>query len=212
LGPLGVPTSDWSIGYDHPYSVDGLTLYANWGGGAFTPRATARIGQLMLHQGQWNGKRLFNSMLVQTMTTWAGMPTQKRTPANPGPASGLCWWLNYEGVWPEVPRDAFAGAGAGQQLLLAVPSLSLIVVRNGAALGEGDQFWKDAVEQVFSAVVALARSQAPYPQSPVIAAVTFGPEKDVVRRAIDSDNWPITWGDDDAQYTSYGDGEGFEPF
>ena len=34
----------------------------------------------------------------------------------------------------------------------------------------------------------------------------------MIRQAIDSDNWPITWGDDDAQYTSYGDGSGFEPY
>lgn len=212
LRPLNVPDSEWSIGYNHPYNVDGLKLYANWGGGAFTPRATARIGQLMLHGGEWNGKRLFDRMLVQTMTAYAGMPVQKRTSASPGPASGLCWWINSDGVWPEIPRDAFVGAGAGQELLLVVPSLNLVVVRNGAALGAPDHFWKDAVEQVFNPVVEIAKSRSPYPESPVIAAVEFGPEKDIVRRAIDSDNWPITWGDDDLQYTSYGDGEGFEPF
>jgi hypothetical protein len=166
----------------------------------------------MLHQGQWNGKWLFNRNLVQTMTSYAGMPIQKRTADSPGPASGLCWWLNFDGVWPEIPRDAFGGAGAGQELLLVVPSLNLIVLRNGSALGAPDRYWKDAVEQVFNPVVALARSKPPYPESPVIAGVTFVPEKEIIRRAIDSDNWPITWGDDDAMYTSYGDGEGFEPF
>ena len=35
---------------------------------------------------------------------------------------------------------------------------------------------------------------------------------DVVRKAHDSDNWPLTWADDDKQYTAYGDGRGFEPF
>ncbi len=29
--------------------------------------------------------------------------------------------------------------------------------------------------------------------------------------AQDSDNWPITWADDDSLYTAYGDGYGFEP-
>ena len=60
MEPLGIPESNWSIGYGRPYEVDGLQLYANWGGGLFTPRATARIGQLMLHQGVWDGKRLFD--------------------------------------------------------------------------------------------------------------------------------------------------------
>jgi CubicO group peptidase (beta-lactamase class C family) len=209
--PLGIPESHWSIGYGRGYEVDGLNLYANWGGGAFTPRATARIGQMMLHEGQWGGKRLVHRALAQRMVTYAGMPVQPRTPANPGPASGLCWWLNFDGVWPEIPRDAFGGAGAGQELLLVVPSLDLIVVRNGAALTTRDRFWRDAVDEVFNPLMAIARSHAPYPPSKQIGGVTFGPEKTIVRKALDSDNWPITWGDDDAQYTSYGDGKGFEP-
>ena len=212
LDPLGVPESEWSIGYGQAYSVDGLELYANWGGGAFSPRTTARIGQLMLRGGEWQGKRLFDKLLVERMTTYAGMPIQKRTPSNPGPASGLCWWLNFDGVWPNIPRDAFAGAGAGQELLLVVPSLDLIVVRNGSWLGPKDHFWGDAVDQVFNPAVEIARSRPPYPRSALIRGISFAPESAIVRKAIDSDNWPITWGDDDAQYTSYGDGEGFEPF
>jgi hypothetical protein len=34
----------------------------------------------------------------------------------------------------------------------------------------------------------------------------------ILRRAKGSDNWPMTWADDDALYTAYGDGQGFEPF
>jgi CubicO group peptidase (beta-lactamase class C family) len=36
LDPLGVPEKSWSIGYGRAYNVDGLTLYANWGGATFT--------------------------------------------------------------------------------------------------------------------------------------------------------------------------------
>jgi CubicO group peptidase (beta-lactamase class C family) len=208
---LGIPESHWSIGYNQPSTVDGMKLYANWGGGAFTPRATARIGELMLNQGDWDGKHLVPRNLVQRMTTYAGMPIQKRSQTNPGPASGLCWWLNFDGVWPDVPRDAFAGAGANQQLLLVVPSLDLIVVRNGAMLGASDRYWADAVDEVFRPIARLAASHSPYPPSAAIHGVSFAPEQTIARRALDSDNWPITWGDDDAQYTSYGDGEGFEP-
>jgi CubicO group peptidase (beta-lactamase class C family) len=208
--PLGIPESQWSIGYGTPYKVDGLTLYANWGGGAFTPRATARIGQLMLHEGEWNGKRLVNQQLVKTMVAYAGMPISPRT-TNPNPGSGLCWWLNFDGVWPGIPRDAFAGAGASQQLLLVVPSLDLIVVRNGSILGKSDRFWADALEAVFNPIVAMARAKPPYPPSQAIRGVEFAPESTIVRQAIESDNWPITWGDDDAQYTAYGDGWGFDP-
>jgi hypothetical protein len=166
----------------------------------------------MLQGGEWEGKRLFKKLLVERMTSYAGMPIEKRTPTTPGPGSGLGWWLNFDGVWPKVPRDAFVGAGASQQLLLVVPSLDLIVVRNGGPLGPSERFWLDAVEQVFNPAVEISSSRPPYPRSKIIRGISFAPESTIVRKAIDSDNWPITWGDDDAQYTSYGDGEGFEPF
>ena len=51
----------------------------------------------------------------------------------------------------------------------------------------------------------------PYPNSKVIEEVRFAPISSVVRKAVGSDNWPITWADDDNLYTSYGDGWGFEP-
>lgn len=52
---------------------------------------------------------------------------------------------------------------------------------------------------------------APYPPSPVIRGVTWAPADTILRLAKDSDNWPLTWGDDDHLYTAYGDGTGFQP-
>src|SRR6266699_2287935 len=52
----------------------------------------------------------------------------------------------------------------------------------------------------------------PLPQSPVIKKIQWAPKEAIRRQAKGSDNWPMTWGDDDALYTAYGDGNGFEPF
>ena len=52
----------------------------------------------------------------------------------------------------------------------------------------------------------------PYPPSPVIASIQWASLETVVRRAKGSDNFPLTWSDDDGLYTTYGDGFGFEPF
>lgn len=52
----------------------------------------------------------------------------------------------------------------------------------------------------------------PYPPSPVIAGIEWASLNTVVRRAKGSDNFPLTWSDDDAIYTTYGDGFGFQPF
>lgn len=102
LDSLGVPESHWSIGYGQAYQVDGLELYANWGGGRFTPRAAARIGQLMLHGGRWNERQLVGREWVRKMVAYAGTPVPERAAGKPDPASGLCWWTNSDGVWPDT--------------------------------------------------------------------------------------------------------------
>src|SRR5437016_1071532 len=130
LDPLGVPERHWSVGYGRAYEVDGLKLYANWGGATFTARAAARIGQLMMLRGQGNGRELIRRDVVKTMLTDQGLPRPQRSATNPSPASGLAWYTNSDGIWPAAPRDTFAGAGASHEVIVVVPSLDLIVVRN----------------------------------------------------------------------------------
>jgi CubicO group peptidase (beta-lactamase class C family) len=215
MTPLGISASDWNIGYDRAYEVDGLKLYANWGGGRYTARAAARVGQLMLHQGQWNGRRLVDPAWVAQVVAYAGMPKPDRAASGAfEPGSGLCWWTNFDGVWPAVPRDAFAGAGAGQQVLLVVPSLSLVVIRNGDAMKDDRAnagFFGPIDRYVFEPLIRALGGPAPPAASRIIRKVSFAPESTIVRQAVDSDNWPITWADDGHQYTSYGDGWGFDP-
>ncbi len=217
MRPLGIPDQEWSIGYGRPYRVDGLDLYANWGGGAYTPRATARVFEWMMNRGMWDGKPLAGERSVDAALRYAGMPMPDRTATPYAPGSGLGWWVNFDGAWPAVPRDAFAGAGAGNQVALAVPSLKLIVVRNGTALTAAEsEFWKSIYEMLFAPVMDAMGNPVqpvnpPYPPSRVIRHVEFAPAASVVRQAVDSDNWPVTWADDGDLYTAYGDGWGFEP-
>lgn len=213
MKPIGVPDEEWSIGYGKGYEVGGLTLYANWGGGAYTARAVARVGRLMLRKGDWEGQQFVDPTWVEKAVSYAETPLPERPAGNPQPGSGLGWWTNFDGVWTKVPRDAFAGAGAGNQILLVIPSLDLIIVRNGEQLGEeskGEGFWGGLEKYLFNPLME-AIVEPPYPQSDVIRSVKFAPVSSIVRKGIDSDNWPITWADDDNQYTAYGDGWGFEP-
>ncbi|MGH9664853.1 MAG: serine hydrolase [Bryobacteraceae bacterium] len=213
--PIGIPESDWAISYGESYNVDGLNVYATWGGGSFTPRATARIGQLMLQKGVWNGRRVVKPGWVERVTRYAGMPLPDRVREPDAPGSGLCWWTNEDGAWAGVPRDAFAGAGAGQEMLLVVPSLHLVVVRNGACLSSAGEkkFWSDLVDYIFRPALESVKGAVgpPYAASPVIRSVSFAPPVAIVRRAIGSDNWPLTWARGGDLYTAYGDGWGFEP-
>lgn len=213
MRPLGIADSEWSIGYGRGYETDGLNLYANWGGATFTPRAAAKLAMLMLARGEWSHRRLIGGQWVEKALAYAGTPLPEGPLDTDAPASGLGWWINTNGGWQGVPKDAFGGAGAGHQVVMVVPSLDLIVVRNGQSLDPQEHaFWPPLVEHVLRPVVDAIIEKAAYAPSPVIRAVQFADASTIVRKAIDSDNWPITWGDDDNQYTAYGDGHGFEPF
>ena len=211
MEPLGITEDEWSIGYGQTYHVNGLDLVANWGGGSFTPRAVARIGQLMLQKGRWEGKTLISAKTVELATRYAGMPVPERPPENPFMASGLGWYCNFDGIWPGIPRDAFCGAGAGNQVLMVVPSLDMVVVRNGSSLFnplKKEDFWGGMYAKLFKPLMETFKAP-PYPPSSFKAE--FAPPDTIRRMAEGSDNWPSTWGDDGAIYTGYGDGWGFEP-
>ena len=216
--PLGIQDSEWTIGYNKTFTVDGLPHIAGWGGGGFTARATARIGRLLLHDGQWQGVQLIGPAALRASLAYAGMPVPDRSDGEPWPGAGLSFWLNFDGVWPAVPKDAFGGAGAGNQHLIVVPSLDLIIVRNGASLDPDTKFaWKGFIEHVLNPLMKAFELQPPYPYSPVIKDIQWAPIPQIARLAMGgrtrdgSDNWPMTWADDGHLYTAYGDGFGFEP-
>ncbi len=61
---------------------------------------------------------------------------------------------------------------------------------------------------LFFRATAFLTAAPPYPKSPVIGGVVFNWSTHT-RMASGSDNWAITWADDDHQYASWGDGGGF---
>lgn len=167
MRPLGVPDAEWSVGYGQTFPVAGLPLVPTWGGGSFSPDAVARLGRLMRRGGDWQGRRLLSAEAVRAATTHAGLPNN----------SGLGWWVNRElnGArhWPTAPSDAFWGAGAGHQCLLVVPSLDLIVVRQGEALDTRVSF-DDALERHLVAPVLAALLRLP--EEAVVAPLAPWPE------------------------------------
>ena len=132
MEPIGITEKEWSVGYGKTYNVNGLDLVANWGGAAFTPRAAARIGRLMLNKGSWEGKQLISRKQVETVVKYAGTTVPSRDgEATYAAASGLAWYTNFDGVWQNAPRDLFFGSGAGNQVMIVIPSMKMIIVRNG---------------------------------------------------------------------------------
>lgn len=88
----------------------------------------------MLNKGAWDGERLLDPDVVLQATKHTGHPF----------SFGLAWLTNSDmagnKLWPSLPWDAFAARGAGMQILLIIPSLNLIMMRNGADVDAGPNY------------------------------------------------------------------------
>jgi CubicO group peptidase (beta-lactamase class C family) len=218
MKPIGVSGAEWSIGYGRTFTVSGLPLVASWGGGSFTPRTAARIGRLILREGNWDGRLILSRKAVRQITHDAKFPGN----------CGMGWWTNGSRRYDWLPEDAVWGAGAGDQVLLVVPSLKLIMVRNGSDLLTPEERKKLNPKNMFEkyhdpraeilfkplveAMTDRSTSDSPNLPSPVISGIEWQPKDSIIRKAKGSDNWPLTWAEDGHMYTAYGDGRGFEPF
>lgn len=155
MKPIGVPDTEWRIGYGKVFNADGMELYAMWGGGRYTARAVARLGQLMLSRGIWDGAELVSSIAVDEILSYAAVrnPVLKNRPV---PVAG--WWSNNNGALQSLSCAAYIAAGVDHQILIVVPNEDLIIVRFGRKMGrdrwEGD-YW-DALD--LQLLVPMVRS------------------------------------------------------
>ena len=79
-----------------------------------------------------------------------------KTGQDPAPTAALGWFINNNGSFKSLPRDAFWGAGAGEQILLVIPSLNIIVVRMGETMNKNttsESYWKFIENNLFKPVV-----------------------------------------------------------
>jgi CubicO group peptidase (beta-lactamase class C family) len=93
-------------------------------------RDWARLGNLYLQDGVWNGERILPPGFVKFVSTPAPAWV-----ADGRPIYGGFFWINGNGGLP-VPKDTYFMAGAGGQYTLILPSRDLVVVRMGHFKGE----------------------------------------------------------------------------
>ncbi|MDH5217461.1 MAG: serine hydrolase, partial [Gammaproteobacteria bacterium] len=83
-----------------------------------TPRDLAKIGQLVLQDGQWNGQQIVSS-------DWITQSTQKQiennSPTTTDYEYGYYWW-----IIPEL--NAFTAWGHGGSFITVMPDKQLVVV------------------------------------------------------------------------------------
>lgn len=109
--PLDVEQADWwRDAADHTLTYCCLDT---------TSRGFARFGLLYLRGGEWGSESVVPSAWVRD--------SLEAAPTAPG-VYGYQWWLDdVEGV----PADMFAAQGHDGQFIYVIPSLDLVVVRNG---------------------------------------------------------------------------------
>jgi len=149
MRPIGA-SGDWRWeGYRTSFvEIDGRRIQSvsgggHWGGGVFThAEDQARIGQLMLQDGTWEGRRVLPEGWVAACTT----------PCVLNPDYGLLWWLNGQGRHPAASRESFFAQGAGGNVIWVDP-------RNGIV---GVFRWLDpaALPQMLAKVMAATAAGA----------------------------------------------------
>lgn len=127
----------WSENMFDPIGMKGGVFATDtdgtWVGGSYVYASTgdwARLGQLMLNDGQWNGKQIFP-------TGWwklAGTPT---LPTGEGNGYGAQTWIPGQpetgecASYPGVPKDTLQMDGHYGQVVAMVPSKKAVIVRLG---------------------------------------------------------------------------------
>ena len=109
-------------------SISKYLAYPMW----FSTRDMARLGLMMLHNGEWKNKQIINANWVKEMITQrtspeelnANVPVFKNTGANFG--YGYMWWLWKNKDEPKL-KGAYSAKGAMGQNITIYPAMNVVL-------------------------------------------------------------------------------------
>jgi CubicO group peptidase (beta-lactamase class C family) len=112
FGPLGIADYYWERNEDgDSWASEALFM---------RPRDMAKIGQLVLNKGKWNGKQLVSQDWIDQCTSTQSNPNAGQ-PDNVRFSFGFYWRIQPNHV-------AFEANGAGGQQILIIPDKNLVIV------------------------------------------------------------------------------------
>ena len=127
MDPIGASDTWQWHGYENSWvEIDGRKMQsvsggAHWGGGLWISALDhAKVGQLMLNNGTWNGKRILAESWLSAC----------RTPCLIAPFYGYLWWLNAKGsgMFPAAPHSAVCAMGVGAQILYIDHENDMVII------------------------------------------------------------------------------------
>ncbi len=171
FGPLQLTRIGWD--FDESLEADLATVInSDWLGGRHgkanrqagsvagglisNARDLAAFGQLLLQEGELDGKRLIAPLTVRMMTS-----CQYPLPGRPNyPHRGLLWWIKAAPDTPElgsiVPLGTYCHGGAGHSVLVIMPALDIVAVMIRNRAGDPPGFIYNRDYPVFMDLVTAA--------------------------------------------------------
>jgi Beta-lactamase len=126
------------VGYRLTAGMDG-TRWAAAGNGLMTARDFMRVGYLMLHEGNWSGRRIFPAAWIRRFTGSTAYPNLR--------TNRDCYW------GAKYPADLYRTIGSGQNWVMVVPSLDLLLTYNGRTpASKRAEIDRESLERIFAAV------------------------------------------------------------
>jgi CubicO group peptidase (beta-lactamase class C family) len=110
FGPLGITDVSWKVTH--------AGNHAGGGGLQMKPRDLARLGELYLKGGTWNGRRIVPQ-------SWIRESVRPRIAASEDTWYGYHWWIPAGG--------SYAARGFGDQILWVLPDLQMVIVMTGGS-------------------------------------------------------------------------------
>ncbi len=130
--PLGIENAKW------PSSPEGFSLGAH--GLYLCTEDIAKLGQLYLQKGKWNGKQLLTE-------AWVADATRKhvRNDEEPHANIGADWHQGYGYQFWRCQNNAFRGDGAGGQFVVVIPEKEVVIAMTAGSANmqsELDAIWQ----------------------------------------------------------------------
>ena len=124
--PVGITSFEWMAG------ADGIASPAS--GLRLAPRDLARIGQLVLQRGRWDGQPVVPE-------PWLNAAVSPQIEIEPGFDYGYQWYLGSidEEAGPPAPLRFMAGIGNGGQRLFVLPEVATVIAIASGSYDSADQ-------------------------------------------------------------------------
>ena len=166
FGPLGIASPRWDT------SLEGNSLGGN--GLYLRTEDIAKLGQLYLQQGKWNGKQLIKRKWVQQATS-----KQIANEAEDHAKIGPDWIEGYGFQFWRCRHNAYRADGAGFQFIVVMPDQDVVVAitaDTGNMQGELNAIW-DHLLPAFQSTPLPSDSAAEKKLADVVANLVAHPQE-----------------------------------